>query len=61
MIPLLPMHNSRCPHPQTIPSETSYFFDQLYNHGQLGIALAFPPIDVGGGNFNTVLEVTYVG
>jgi hypothetical protein len=33
----------------------------IYEHGQLGIALTFPPIDVGGGNFNTVLEVAYVG
>jgi hypothetical protein len=26
-------------------------------HGQLGMALAFPPFDVGGGNFAMVLEV----
>jgi hypothetical protein len=30
------------------------------HHGQLGISLAFPPFDVGGGNFTMVLEVAYV-
>jgi hypothetical protein len=34
-------------------------YQQLY-HGQLGISLAFPPFDVGGGDFTTVLEVAYV-
>jgi hypothetical protein len=29
-------------------------------HGQLGVALAFPPLVVGGGNFTTVLEAVYV-
>ncbi len=29
-------------------------------HGQLGISLAFSQIDDGGGNFTTVLGVTYV-
>ena len=29
-------------------------------HGQLGMALAFLSIDVGGGEFHTVLEVMYV-
>jgi hypothetical protein len=33
----------------------------ISDHGQLGMALAFPPIDVGGGNFTTVLGVKYVG
>ena len=26
----------------------------------MGISLAFPPFDVGGGNFTMVLEVAYV-
>jgi hypothetical protein len=28
--------------------------------GTLGISLAFPPFDVGGGNLTTVFEVVYV-
>jgi hypothetical protein len=31
----------------------------VLTHGQLGMALAFPPFDVGGGIFTTVLEVAY--
>jgi hypothetical protein len=45
---------------------SGYFWRGTFNHGQLelatyylGMALAFPPIDVGGGNI-TVLEVAYV-
>jgi hypothetical protein len=33
---------------------------QQLHHGQLGISLAFPPFNVGEGNFTTVLEVAYV-
>jgi hypothetical protein len=33
------------------------FVSDFCEHGQLGITLAFPPLDVGGGNFTVVLEV----
>jgi hypothetical protein len=33
------------------------FVSDFCKHGQLGIALAFLPLDVGGGNFTVVLEV----
>ncbi len=35
---------------------TGYPYTGYLQHGQLGIALAFPPLDVGGGNFTVVLE-----
>ncbi len=46
------------PKDQDGTSAMAFCFPSMCSHGQLGMALAFPPLDVGGGDFAMVLEVT---